>query len=270
MGEGKNILTDILGIKPIGEAALVLTKASVDAAAAFLSKLCMPATEELGLMLRDVVSWRRAQAVAMLQRAEAKMKAASIDPDHVKVLPRLGIAILDEGSWTDDDALQDMWAGLLVSAATPDGRDESNLMFTDLLGRLTSAQARVLAFLCEKAEKGRTRSGLIVVITQMVVPLDAVRAVSELADIQQVDRELDHMRTLGLIDGGISPSEAEDATTAPPAEMIPTALALQMYARCRGARDLLAFYGLGDTAPVKVVGKGMFGGSMVIRPTENG
>ena len=269
MGGDKNI-TDILGIKPVAEASLVVTKAVVDGAAAFLSRLCLPATEECGLLLRDeVASWRTARAASMAQKAEAKMKAAGLEAGIVKVHPRLGIAIVDQSSWTDDDALQDMWAGLLVSAATPDGRDESNLMFTDLLGRLTSAQARLLDFLCEKSEKGRTRSGLILAITQLWLPIDAVRAVLQIADIQQVDRELDFMRMLGLIQGGLSPDEAEDANSpAPPVELVPTPLALQMYARCRGARDPLAFYGLADSPPVRVVSKGMLTGAVVIRATE--
>jgi hypothetical protein len=268
MDEHKNVVSDVLGVKPVAEAALVVAKAAADGAAAFLSKLCLPATEELGLLLRDqVASWRTARAVAMAQKAEAKMRAVQVDLDEVKVHPRLGIAIVDQSSWTDDDLLQDMWAGLLVSAATPDGRDESNLMFTDLLGRLTAAQARLLEFMCEQAEKGRTKLGLILAITSLTIPLEGAKKISQLADIQQLDRELDYLRTLGLIGGGLSTNETEDAAEPPPPAIVaPTTLALHMYARCRGARDPLAFYGLVDAAPVRIVSMGL-GESLVIRPT---
>ena len=66
----------------------------------------------------------------------------------------------------------------------------------------------------------------------------------------RLDRELDHLCTLGLIQGGLSSAETDqtDETGAPigppPASIEPTSLALHMYARCHGAHDPLAFHGL--------------------------
>jgi hypothetical protein len=95
-GPKQGHVTDILGIKPVGEVALVLTKAAVDAASTFLSKLCMPATEELGLIFRDEVArWRTARAVEVTQRAQAKMRELGIDQDRVSVHPRLGITVIE-------------------------------------------------------------------------------------------------------------------------------------------------------------------------------
>jgi len=126
--------------------------------------------------------------------------------------------------------------------------------------------------LCEKSEKGRTRSGLILAKGHLMVPLDGVSAISQLIDIQQLDRELDYMRTLGLLDGGLSADEAADATAPPPVDLAPTSLALHMYARCRGARDPLSFYGLTEAAPVRVVATGFLRGGAVIPagPAEKG
>jgi hypothetical protein len=215
----------------------------------------MPALEEVGLYFRDgVARFRAARATAVAQKAEARMRELGIDQDGVKVHPRLGIAIIDKASWTDDDELQDLWAGLLVSSATPDGRDDSNLIFTDLLGRLTTSQARVLAWMCQKTDKVRTRSGLILAGNSNIIPIAGALKVMELDDIQRLDRELDHLRTLGLSSGGLEAGEsADEKDPLPPVNLTPTPLALQLYARCQGARDPLAFYGLQDAAPVRVM-----------------
>ena len=103
---------DILGIKPVGDAISKLTTALVDGSAAFLSRICLPASEEFGLLLRDKVSsWRAANLVAMLENAEKKVADNNLDGLHAH--PRIVSSILEEGSWIDDVVVQDMWAGLL-------------------------------------------------------------------------------------------------------------------------------------------------------------
>ena len=67
--------------------------------------------------------------------------------------PRMVMRVIEDGSWSDDATVQKMWAGLLASSCCPDGRDESNLMFINLLGQLTSSQVRILRFACETANK---------------------------------------------------------------------------------------------------------------------
>ena len=64
-----------------------------------------------------------------------------------------------------------------------------------------------------------------------------VEAVGE-SDIQRLDRELDHLRELGLIDGGLEPGS-------PWIRIRPTPLALHLYVRCRGSRlSPVEFFGL--------------------------
>ncbi len=47
---------DLFRIKPLGEAAKIVTQAAVDGAGAFLGRICLPAAEEFGLLLRDKVA----------------------------------------------------------------------------------------------------------------------------------------------------------------------------------------------------------------------
>ena len=63
MSENQSQSLDVLGIKPVGEAITTAVKGTVDGAAAFLSRICLPAAEEFGLLLRDRVSHLRAFGV---------------------------------------------------------------------------------------------------------------------------------------------------------------------------------------------------------------
>src|ERR1044072_5310214 len=120
---------DILGIKPIGDSISTIVKGTVDGAAAFLSRICLPAAEEFGFLLKDKVShWRAQNLVRMTEKAERKLASDSgFEKRHVH--PRLLLLTLEQSSWMDVDEVQEMWAGLLVSSCTEDGTDKSNLIF---------------------------------------------------------------------------------------------------------------------------------------------
>ena len=54
----------MFGLAAYGEALNTLAKGAVDGASAFLSKICLPAAEEFGLLLRDKLSvWRAKNAI---------------------------------------------------------------------------------------------------------------------------------------------------------------------------------------------------------------
>ena len=58
---------DLLGIKGLSDSVKATTQGLLDGAAAFLSRVCLPAAEEFGLALRDRISaWRAKNAAQML------------------------------------------------------------------------------------------------------------------------------------------------------------------------------------------------------------
>ncbi len=237
MDGSKQTSLDLLGTKPLAEAAHTVTKAAVDGASAFLSRICLPAAEEFGLLFRDKVSaWRRSNAVRIAQKAEQKYDELS--PSQGKhTHPRLLMQIIDQGSWIEDEDVQELWAGLIASSCTDEGKDDSNLMFIDLLARLTLSEARVLNHVCRISTKIRTKAGSVVARPSLVT-LPVLQEIMMISDFHRIDRELDHLRTLGLILGGF-PEYSVDA------KVTPTTLALQMYARCQGfTGDPLEFFGL--------------------------
>jgi hypothetical protein len=230
MSENESKSLDLLGLKPFGKAIEIATKSLIEGAAAFLGRICLPAAEELGLLFRDRVNhWRVIQASKIAEKAERKLKSQP-ENEQVQAHPRLVGMVIEHGSWVDADDVQEMWAGLLSSSCTKDGKDESNLMFMNLLAQLTTSQARMLSYGCENSKKLLSSSGLINVVGYVRVAMTQLVSIAGIDDINRLDRELDHLRTLGLLSGGVY----LDAPLPWAADLVPTPLGLQMYVRCQG------------------------------------
>jgi hypothetical protein len=227
MPENDSKSLDVLGIKPVADAISHVTKAAVDGASAFLGRICLPAAKEFGLLLQDKVrEWRIKNAVAVVCEAEARhQKYTGQVPTQAH--PRLVTAALEHGSWADDKTLQEMWGGLLASSCSPDGKDDSNLIFMNLLSQLTTLQVRILNHACEEVEKSVTLSGLITPDSVLLVDIPTIKTIAGHDDIHRLDRELDHLRGLGLIRGGF---DARIQCV----NITPNALALNLYVRCQG------------------------------------
>jgi hypothetical protein len=237
---------DLLGIAPYGEAINTLAKGTVEGAGAFLSRICLPAAEEFGLLLRDkVTAWRGENATSILIHAQ---KLLGDHPESAKMHahPRLVGKILENGSWTDDDDVQRLWAGLLATSCTPDGADESNLIFVNLLNQMTSAQVRVLKAVCTQAVKGVSIAGWLYA-APLDFTLEGLVKISGVEEADRLDRELDHLGALALF---TDKSGFQTFSLAPVASLTPSSLGLQLYARCSGHRgDPKDFYGLVQITP---------------------
>ncbi len=63
-------MNDVLGIKPYGEAIQNTLKETLKGLESFLAATCMPALEEMGLMLRDNVRvWRLKNIVKIVEKS---------------------------------------------------------------------------------------------------------------------------------------------------------------------------------------------------------
>jgi hypothetical protein len=244
MDEKDSKSLDVFGIKPVADTIRTVTEAMVEGASAFLSRICLPAAEEFGLLVRDRVHyWRAKNRVNMLQKAEEKLNKFSPGKEK-RAHPRLVAEILNKGSWEANEEVQDMWAGLLASACTNDGSDESNLVFINILAQLTSLQAKILNYGCENAKSVLTEAGWIMSGDSLTVCLAELRTITGCNDLHRLDRELDQLRNLGLIGYGMAAGGFGQHST--DADITPTGLALQMYVRCKGfIGDPSQFFGLG-------------------------
>lgn len=227
---------DILGIKPIGDSVAHVTKATVDGASSFLAKICLPAAEEFGLLLQDKVRvWRAGNTLRVVEAAQARLQDQNA-PGHAH--PRLVASIIEHGSWADDPNFQAIWGGLLASSCSPDGRDDSNLIFVNLLSNLTGIQIRVLAYACEQCEKTASPLGLIWPTTELRINEEKLKEIASSDDLHRIDRELDNLRGHELINNGID-------LRSQIIEISPTSLALNLYVRCQGfAGSPVEYFGL--------------------------
>lgn len=231
MSESKAL--DILGIKPIGDAVNTTVTKSFEGIEGFLKLVCVPALEEVGLLLKDQVRhWRLNNVLRILHKAQGKLDFND-DKLHIKAHPRVALSIIDNGSLNDNDEIQELWAGLFISSCTKDGQDDENLIFVDLLKQLTLVEARILKYACEGARKILYKNGLMVG-DEFKISCDELIGLTGIKDIHRLDRELDHMRSLELIGSGLGGggfSSNDDSLTA---DITPTALSLNLYVRSQG------------------------------------
>jgi hypothetical protein len=220
---------DILGVKPLAEAAKTASDATIHGVGEFLSRICLPAAEEFGLLLRDKVgAWRTNNALALAAKAKALVDARG-GSHRLHAHPRIVGGILEHGSWSEDDKVQGMWAGLLATACTASGMAQENLIYVNYLAQITTSQANILNHACDSATKIKTESGLLLA-ERYSCPISQIAVISGNEDLHAIDLELDHLRNIGLLDSqsGLTPEAATIAL------LTPSAVGLQLYVRCQG------------------------------------
>lgn len=226
---------DILGIEPVAESAKIVIEKSFNGLGAFLESVFMPGLQEFGFLIRDQVrTWRLNNALSVMNKAKGKLNYENGEL-NIKANARVGLAIVENCSMVDNAELQDMWAGLFASSCTEDGKDDSNIIFVDLLKRMSIIEAKVLKYSCENCKKKIYPNGLIVG-DELSISLDKLVSITEIDDLYRLDRELDHMNSLSLfqinlsgISGGFL---ANDKSLK--ANISPSALALNLYYKCTG------------------------------------
>lgn len=191
------------------------------------------------MRMEDKVNeWRARNASRILEKAREKIRArggVAIEQAH----PRLVFVTLDHGSWHDQEEVQELWAGLLASACGPEGGDDGNLIFVTILAQMTLQEIRIFNYTCTASAKTASPAGLIVA-EPLECDLPRLQMISGVSDLHRLDRELDHLRSLGLCPHGFSPMD-DDLI----ADITPSSLALHMYVRCQGfSASPLAYFGL--------------------------
>jgi hypothetical protein len=224
----------------------ILREFRVAEALAFLNHICPIATEATHSLLREGLSnYRVAAAVEIALKAEEGL-AAVTDADGLRVSPRLLIRILEDGSWAEADWIQQLWAGILISSATMDGRDESNLPFVDLLSQLTHIHVRIFVAACTRTTKfvsgvGRLSSRPFSCTTEEIMKITGSR------DLIRIERDVAHLTDLGLLE---PKAKSRFFMAVDEANITPTSMGLQLYARCRGHRGPSQDFYRGESVPV--------------------
>ena len=208
---------------------------------AVVHRIAPDAVDQVRELFRESLSnYRVASAIEIALRAD-RMLAFGPSYEQMRAPSSLVLRILEQGSWADAEATQQLWAGLLATSCSLTGWDDSNATYVDLLSQLTATHIRVLTAACTKAAKymssiERLSSRPITLSAQEMTRITGSR------DLIRVHRDLEHLADLGLLtmtvrNSSFSPIEGTD--------IAPTSLGLQLYARCNGHRGAAQdFYGV--------------------------
>lgn len=226
---------DILGIKPIAKCVEHASKETINGGKNFLSKICMPAAEEYGLLLQDKVKhWRASNAQKVLEKTEKKLLEQN-GYQNKKAHPLITWRIIENSSWAEHDELQEIWAGLLASTCSEDGKDDSNLVFIALISQLSEIQIRILNYAVINAELIIHEHNLVTA-NELSISLEELFKITSIEDINRLDRELDHLASIDLIGGNLLSGgfHIDKSGKIDKINISPHALGIQLYVRCQG------------------------------------
>ena len=158
-----------------------------------------------------------------------ELLAVEPDSDRMRAHPPLVASILKHGSWADDFT-RHLWAGLLVTSCTPEGTDESNSAFVELLINLTHHQSLIFVGGCIRALKLMSGNEYPPPTRIVLAPEEMIR-LTEMYDVSRIATDVAYLFNSGLID------KVFDFTSYVPMDnfdITPSRLGLELYHRCKG------------------------------------
>jgi len=199
---------------------------------AFLRRICPSATQELKLLFREGLSNIRVDnIIAITNRAEIMLSAES-DFERLRAPESVVLTIVKNGSWAEDLSTQQLWAGLLVTACTLTGDDESNLPYLDLVSEMATIDGRLFVEACTKSQKIFALNGAVSARPLICNSQDLIQ-IAGAHDLMKIDRNIFQLSLLGLFEARVKPKYFSFDQNA---NLSPTALGLELFARCQGHR----------------------------------
>ena len=118
-----------------------------------------PLFEETGLLAGDVVrGWRARNLGRVLERTERKLRDKGLGTEDINAIKMtVGLPLIEKASCQDDEVLQDMWANLIVSGVTEDGKTRGfslDVTYVEILAQFSRVDCEALTFLVEEAFDG--------------------------------------------------------------------------------------------------------------------
>lgn len=213
-------------------------------AISFLARISPEIREPMSKLLHEELSnYRLENAVEIALKAE-KMLGAAVEADQLRAVAHVVRRVVESGSWSDDKWMLQFWAGLLAASCTISTGDESTLMFVELLSQLKALHMRILSAASNKSTKLINGSGHMATRPMKWKAADLMKF-SGSHDLIKLDRELNYMSDVGVIAPRTKSAFFQQMTDT---TIAPTALGLELYARCNGYRgNAQSFYGVGLT-----------------------
>src|SRR5690554_5788453 len=135
------------------EGKIKLLEKGLESAQKFIENICSPASTELGLFLKDGIRvWRLNNIIRIINKSSGKLGFEN-DELVLKASPRVVSEIIDKGSWQENDEIQEMWAGLLISSLDTQGTNDENIVYVNLLNQLTIRQVKTINYFAKNSPK---------------------------------------------------------------------------------------------------------------------
>lgn len=216
----------------------VLREFRIAAALVFLHRICPSVNGDASHLLREGLSnYRVENAIEIAFKAEKMLAAEDLSNGSFDD-PYLFLRLLEDGSWSDSDVSQQLWAGLLASSCGGDASNESNLAYIEIMSQMTASHFRLFVASCKKAQKFHAGSGQVIA-EPFVCTSEELIKIAGVHDLIKIDRDLLHLAELGLLEPRYRPSyfSVLDDTT-----IRPTNLGLELFARCNGHRGSMPIF----------------------------
>jgi hypothetical protein len=211
----------------------VLDLARLAKAFSFLSRICPDAADQVAHLIHGgLTKSRMANAAEILLRAEALLPR---DSDDIRLFatPRIVTKILEDGSWADEDWLQQMWAGLLATSCGSEASADSNNFFVELFSKLAAVHVRIFRYACLRASNILSIAGPFSP-APVICTREEIMEVAGSRELLGIERDIQHLRELGLLEeiGNLLPSSGNYE-----ANITPSSVGVHLYARCKGLPD---------------------------------
>jgi hypothetical protein len=197
----------------------------------FLCRLCSSGAQDaIHLLGGELDESRTRSAVEIVLKAD-KLLSGEPDSDRKHAHPQIVTTILRDGSWSNDDLIQQLWAGLLTSCCTVEGTDESNQTFAELLVQVTPTQGRILATGCRKV-----RDLMLGVegepLRQIIITPEEMIQITGTYDLYRSATDVAYLFNSGLLE------KVFDFTSYLPKDsfnITPSSLGLELFSLCKGS-----------------------------------
>ena len=117
---------------------------SIDGVSAFFGKICMPAADEIGLLLKDTAKYHRLKNLVSITEKTKKLLSNADLIHEVTLSPKFVRDVIEYSSWEEDDVIQDIWSGLIAGEIKDSNHSDDAIIYTSTLKSMSAYEARLL------------------------------------------------------------------------------------------------------------------------------
>lgn len=165
----------------------------------FLCRLCQSGAEESIMLLGGHLDSARTECLFEIALGAEKLLSTEYNADKMRADPKLVAHILREGSWAHSVLQKQLWIGLFANSCKPDGWDDSNMTFAEMLVNITPAQATIFIEGCTRALESMQESDTTPLHRIVLSPHDMIE-LTHMYDLTRIATDVAYLYNLSVID----------------------------------------------------------------------